>query len=362
MKVLYTNFHSGIGGGHDTYIISLLKNRHIEAHVACPASSQLYKKLKKINYPNLHAIDFSSKPKELKSIITNTQKLIRLINEKDIDIVHTNGSPDNRMVLYASFFSKKIKVVFTKHNTHPIKGLISKFRLKYFNDAIILVSFSIKKIIPINKENKKLSVIPNGIDLNRWQPAYQDPKQVLHLVSIAGTSDYKGWHFLIEALKNLSKDEIARLKVTIVGNMPCDTKIAEVFGDSDVIKAVEFTGYLDDPSPILAVADVGFVLSNAIETISFACREMMAAGLPIIVSDYSGLPENITNEKDGWIVPTGNVDKITETLSKILKLDSQTLLEMKHSAREKAENSFSLETMIDDTQQIYNSVMLDQLT
>ena len=58
--------------------------------------------------------------------------------------------------------------------------------------------------------------------------------------------------------------------------------------------AVVFTGLLRDVRPLLAAMDVGFVLSSRLETISFACREMMAAGRPVIVSDTGGLAENVT--------------------------------------------------------------------
>ena len=43
MKMLYTNFHDGDGGGHTTYVVALARGlaaRH-EVHVAAPASSRL---------------------------------------------------------------------------------------------------------------------------------------------------------------------------------------------------------------------------------------------------------------------------------------------------------------------------------
>ena len=46
MKILFTNFHPGIGGGHVTYIVSLLlgmKATH-NLFVACPATSRLFKR------------------------------------------------------------------------------------------------------------------------------------------------------------------------------------------------------------------------------------------------------------------------------------------------------------------------------
>ncbi len=43
MKILYTNFHYGDGGGHTTYIVSLARALHGQhtLHVAAPADSRL---------------------------------------------------------------------------------------------------------------------------------------------------------------------------------------------------------------------------------------------------------------------------------------------------------------------------------
>ena len=54
MKLLYTNFHSGSGGGHTTYIRELargLSERH-DVHVAAPEDSRLLREARGI--PGLH--------------------------------------------------------------------------------------------------------------------------------------------------------------------------------------------------------------------------------------------------------------------------------------------------------------------
>ena len=118
MNILYTNFHREDGGGHTTYILSLLENSVHNTFVACPPTSMLYRILQERGYANLIAMEFPGKPKQMREIVKNALILRRAIMEHDIDIVHTNGSPDNRMALYVSLVTrKKFKVVFTKHNT-----------------------------------------------------------------------------------------------------------------------------------------------------------------------------------------------------------------------------------------------------
>ena len=358
MKVLYTNFHAHHGGGHDTYILSLIKNPEIDAYVACPETSDLYRKLQNIGFENLFPINFASKPAELANVYKDYKLLTRLIRDLNIDIVHTNGSPDNRLTLYVKMFSSnKFKVCYTRHNSFPINNAVSRLRLTKFNNAIIVVSDSIYNTLPFLRENNKAKLIRNGIDLTKWQPNYLKKGSTINLVSIAGIKDYKGWFFLIDALKRLPEDKRRRFTVSLAGDIPNQEKIDQVFAEHDVLQQVTFTGPLDDPSSLLTDADIGFVLSHQIETISFACREMMAAGLPVIVSNFGGLPENITAGQDGWITEVANPDSIAKVLTNILSMDEKALLTMKKNARIKAEADFSIEYMLKETQQVYRSLV-----
>lgn len=361
MKVLFTNFHAHHGGGHDTYILTLIKNPEIDPYVACPATSELYRKLQDIGFKNLFPLNFASKPAELCSIFKAYKQLNRLIRDHRIDIIHTNGSPDNRLTLYLKMFSlNKFKVCYTRHNSFPIKNAISKLRLTKFNDCIIVVSESIYNTLPFLRENKKTKLIKNGIDLNKWQPSYLKKGAKINLVSIAGIKDYKGWFFIIDALKLLSEEQRSRFTVTLAGDIPKQDKIDQVFAGHKVLQQVTFTGSLDNPAPLLIDADIGFVLSHQIETISFACREMMAAGLPVIVSNFGGLPENITDGQDGWVTEVASPNSIAKVLTRILLMDETALLAMKQNARIKAESCFSIENMLKKTQQAYRSLLAER--
>ena len=57
MKLLFTNFHDGDGGGHTTYILGLARGlapRH-EVHVAAPATSRLNREARAI--PGVRVLD-----------------------------------------------------------------------------------------------------------------------------------------------------------------------------------------------------------------------------------------------------------------------------------------------------------------
>jgi L-malate glycosyltransferase len=119
---------------------------------------------------------------------------------------------------------------------------------------------------------------------------------------------------------------------------------------------VHHAGMLDDVRPMIAAIDVGFVLSYAVETISFACREMMAMGKPVLVSDYAGLPENIEPGVDGWVVPVRDREAIAQAVTAMLA-DPARLADMGHRARTHAERDFGLDLFVSRTEAAYVRVL-----
>ena len=142
-----------------------------------------------------------------------------------------------------------------------------------------------------------------------------------------------------------------QIVVLIAGKLPGEEKLAQVAA-LGMLDQVVFTGLLDDVQPFLAALDVGFVLSSRLETISFACREMMAAGKPVIVTQMGGLTENVTEGRNGWIVPPESAESVARTLSEILK-NRGVLNAMGVDARGTALKEFSLATFVGNTERVY---------
>ncbi|NTS77453.1 glycosyltransferase family 4 protein [Catenovulum sp. SM1970] len=364
LKVLYTNYHDGYGGGHTTYLMALANSPLTINYVATPTSSDLYQFLQASGFNKLLPVGFARKPKHLGLLFKSAKKIARFIEEHEIDIVHANGDADNRTVYLAKYFCKRpFKHVFTKHNSHPITNFIAKRKFKKL-DGVIFVARSIKRTLGIKPLTLNHTVIENGVNTTHWQlkdepklPAdatYLDTDKI-RLTSIAGTMHYKGWHNLVNALKTLPAEIRSKFVVTLVGKtIPELRKLNWCNGDY-LSEQVHFIGFKTDPRAYLAHSDIGFVLSHEVETISFACREMMSMGLPMIVSDYAGLPDNVDNDINGWITQTNDVESIAKVLKNIATMTPKTLSQMKQAARKKAEQEFAIAPMLEKTQALYLS-------
>ncbi|WP_134531229.1 glycosyltransferase family 4 protein [Budvicia aquatica] len=170
MNILYTNFHVAGGGGHDVYIRTLLKQSTHTAYVACPKSSYLYRSLTRDNVANVLALDFPGKLSQGVHLVTQLRRLLSIITEHQIDIIHTNGSADNRLVTYARLLSRRpFKQVFTKHNGFPVRGrypngAFSKPITRLFLSASRFISPSGFRFSPIRLWSSVMASIPTTGD------------------------------------------------------------------------------------------------------------------------------------------------------------------------------------------------------
>ena len=364
MNILYTNFHPGNGGGHTTYLTYLFNgviSKGINAFIAVPKVSKLNKDLKQDSSNRVFDIDFPGKPKEIVNIIRNIRKLKKIIIKERINIVHVNGTPDHKVVMLCKWFYKlNFRIIRTKHDSFKIKQnwFADKLYGKYTDQMIVVSNFQYDQVITSDLQ-KKTTVIHNGIDLECFHPREKSEAMMrqfniqdtdIVFVSVAGTALHKGWQFLVEAASNLDDELRSRIKIVIVGNSPKDEVVEKYINQLDMQDNVIFTGFMDDIREAVSIADIGFVLSIGVETISFACREMMAMGRPVLVSDYAGLSENIDNNQDGWVVVQKSVSQIQKFLQKIKRLD---LIEFSNSANKKSKQEFGLKHFINKTIEIY---------
>jgi glycosyltransferase involved in cell wall biosynthesis len=365
MNILYTNFHPGNGGGHTTYLTYLFNgalSQNINAFISAPEVSKLNKDLKKKHPNKVFDIDFPGKPKEIFNIIKNIKKLKNIIIENQIDIVHVNGTPDHKVVMLCKWFYKfNFRIIRTKHDSFKIKQnwFANKLYGKYTDQMVVVSNFQYNQVIT-NKLKKKTVVIHNGIDLEYFQPREKSQDLIkqfniqdkdIVFVSVAGTALHKGWQFLVEAASKLDDELRSRIKIIIVGNLPKNEIVEQYINQLNMQDNVIFTGFMDDVREAISIADIGFVLSIGVETISFACREMMTMGKPVLVSDYAGLSENINNNQDGWIVKQKSTIQTQNFLQRVERLD---LNQFSQSANKKSKQEFGLKIFIDKTLEIYS--------
>ncbi len=366
MKILYTNFHQGDGGGHTTYVMSLARIlcHKSEVTVAAPASSRLLAEARELPGVRTIALEFKGRPLEQ---LRALRRLRTLLRDERFDVVHVNGSADHRLCMLATMGlgARRPFIVYTQHTDRSANSLGARVRAKWGTNRVICVcSHTFRRMKQSVFRNEDLRMVHNGVDTEKCRPATQrqaaqardsllpDGMQGrLVIGSNAGTAVYKNWLDMVAAVSSLPAPQRRQVVILIAGKLPDAEQMRRV-EELGMADQVVFTGLLDDVRPFLSALDVGFVLSSKLETISFACREMMAAGKPVIVSEVGGLPENVTDGRDGWVVPPASVDSLVQALSQILA-NRAAVDRMGEEARSTALKEFSLATFVGKTESVY---------
>ena len=366
MKILYTNFHPRNGGGHVTYLMNLMRGLagHNEITLATPASSRLYRYAADI--PAVNRVDLSF-PGRVTELAGPCKVLRRLIKHHRFDVIHVNGSSDHKLVMLATIgLSPKPRIVLTKHNDHPINSIGNWIRAMLATHAAIGVSDFISALLLKSPYRRhRIVTVRHGIDTDYFTPVTETEYQALRvkhlgsplpdkivLGSSGGTDDDKGWLDLAGALILLDPAVRDRFHVVVIGDPPSADQVARLDAIG-VRHQFSFPGLIDDVRPVLAACDVGFVLSYR-EALSFACRELMAQGLPVMITRVGGLPENLTDHEEGWIVPVRDASAIAEVLNAIAK-EPQVLKTFGQSARVKALTTFNLRQFVTETLAVYQA-------
>ncbi|CAM4401639.1 Transferase [Bordetella tumbae] len=376
MKILYTNFHPRNGGGHTTYITSLAKalaGDH-QITVAAPDTSRLFRYAGAIPGVRTVGMRFTTR---LSSWFGERAALRRLIAQERYDIIHVNGSADHKQVMLALMGMRhRPRVVFTKHNDHPLDSLGHRMRAALATDHVIAVSDFVRNMVMASPYRRvPTTTIRHGIDTDYFAPFditqvsetgsssaealrdhYFGPAWRGHLLlGSAGGTDYaKGWLDLVDAAGSLPADLRERIFILVAGDLPNDDKLARVRA-AGMQDQVFFPGLLDDVRDALACCHVGFVLSYR-EALSYACREVMSLGLPALVSNAGGLPENVRDGEDGWIVPVRDVPAIAQALTLMLQDPSRVSI-MGAAARRSAVDFFGLDDFARATVDVYRETL-----
>ncbi len=369
-RILITNFHPIGGGGHVPYIEALTRIQLYSDHIigiATPRTSRLYQYLNDINYPRLFACDFPAKiQKEPFSILKNLRQFIKIVSDFKPDIIHTNGV-DLFIVNFTSFFTLNYKIIRTHHAIKKIP--IDPYHKWLYNKRIssnIYVSNTAREISTQDGlKTANTCIIENGVDLSKYYPQSKDTNLAKQLGidqdtfcfgSIAGTAPYKRVDTIIEAAKKLKETTNKKFKILVLGDELSGQLLQNIAIENGVNEFV-FCGFHKDTQKYISLFDVGFVLSDSIETISFAAREMMSMAKPLISSSFSGLKENIVHGHNGLLIEPNNISQLLDAMEFFMDLDLDSLSKFSSRSRQYAEDNFDIRNQVKSHINLYETLL-----
>lgn len=151
----------------------------------------------------------------------------------------------------------------------------------------------------------------------RQTSKFATASEIPRLVTLSRHDPRKGLDVFIKALAVLNGKGVA-FRATIGSGGDLLEYHRGLVRSLELEQIVTFSGWVDDPTPLLANSDI-FVLPSLEEgSGSIALLEAMRNRLAVVASDLDGIPEVITSEVDGLLVPPGDSRLLAEALERVI--------------------------------------------
>jgi colanic acid/amylovoran biosynthesis glycosyltransferase len=171
---------------------------------------------------------------------------------------------------------------------------------------------------------RKLAVIHCGVDTRFFHPAEAAVEQgPLSILCVGKLHEVKGQAYLVEACRLLAEAGVD-LVCNFVGDGPDRRALTQRIADSALEGRVSILGERDRVQ-IAALLNTAHVLaapsvptsSGKREGIPVVLMEAMSAGVPVVASRLSGIPELVEDEVSGLLVPPGDAAALAEALRRL---------------------------------------------
>ena len=345
MKILFYNHQGKISGAERVILLILKKlNRsRFEPSMVCPETDAMSAETKKLGVPcqtiNQLEARFTLRPDKLLYYLASFIKTIRQLRAQIIktqpDLIHA-VSIRSGLAAITSSIGMKIPVVWHLHDElpkHPFSTLIRLFAVCFRQTRLMPVSRatgrSFRGRVPrLLGKHWCERVVHNGIELEEFEIDQTNRRRIRTelglsenelVIGIVGQiTPRKGQLELIETFARTQKQMPS--STLLVAGAPIFNqddayleKLKQTARNSGIENRVKFLGSRNDVAAIMQSLDL-LVINSSSEALVLVAIEAMACGTPIIATDVGGTVEIIEHKTNGWIIPFGDENALSEAL------------------------------------------------
>uniref|UniRef100_Q07SN0 Glycosyl transferase, group 1 n=1 Tax=Rhodopseudomonas palustris (strain BisA53) TaxID=316055 RepID=Q07SN0_RHOP5 len=226
---------------------------------------------------------------------------------------------------------------FTVHGVEtfdrwPFIGLDEKIRRAAFVVAVCSYGRGVLYRSVHHQHWHKIKVVHCGLDA-AFHDIPRRPPTARRLVCIGRICEEKGQLLLVEAARRLQQEGF-EFELVLGGDGELRAEIEGIIRRHGLQEHVRITGWLDSNQVRHEILEArALVLPSFAEGLPVAIMEAMSLARPIISTYVGGIPELVRPSEEGWLVPAGDVDALTEAMRSCLDIPIKTIVSMGERAR-----------------------------
>jgi glycosyltransferase involved in cell wall biosynthesis len=346
MRVVHVHRIRGIGGSE----------RHLLTLLPALAERGIETMLVGLDDPAWNPIDFYSglnvpvvrirSARDLDPLL-----LVRLARTLRADVVHTH-------LVHADVYGglaaalRGTRLVSTKHNDDPFRTGPFRFverGLIRLADRVVAITESLRRftVERVGAPADKVETIHYGLDglPEPWGENTLDvvPPGTRIVLAVARLTPQKGIDIAVRALAALPDDVV----LVVLGEGPERARLEQLALTLGVDRRLFLQGRVPDVTAWLERATV-LVHPARWEGFGLSVLEAMLAGLPVVASNVSSLPELVVDAETGYLVKPDDPAALARSVVQALEMPS-----LGAAGRERARHEFSVERMAGRTAELY---------
>lgn len=379
MKILHVIETLGRGGAEQALcnLIPALNASGVESHVAILYSPYTLA----VNLENYGVVVHRLNVNHRWNLLQSLNSLTRLCRNEKFDVVHAHLffatiNVALSKILFAEFLSV-VSFHQMEFDSYPARTLWSRLRkdiqsfcVRNLINKTTAVSQAVAQHYCSHLGITKPVVIPNAIRL----PEINDVSDESAKASIFRLWGYhtkflilipgmlvkeKGHIFALQAM-HLLKQKGREIQMLIIGDGPTFEQIQVAISEYRLNNDVKLHPAVpvSELFEFMLAADL-VVIPSVHEGWGMVAAEAMALGRPVVVTDVGGLPEIVENEVSGLVVPSSSYVVLASAIERLMA-DSALRNHFGIHARQRIQDNFSVEIVVQDWVRLYNDLLNSQ--
>ena len=276
------------------------------------------------------------------------------------DIIHGHNQTSFQYALLGKKVSSG-KVVVTAHGRGKADYREPEAEEWGRLDCVAAVSKAVAEEIRDLTSPGKLKVILNGVEFTSNLHTRAETRKTLGIeetcvvgIIVARIDHLKGHDTLLDACALLKKRG-TNFTLLVVGdgleraNREYQALDLQLNGED-----VRFLNFRTDVPDLLAASDF-FLLPSLTEGLPLSVLEAMSHGLPIVATRVGGIPELVTDNRNGFLVPPKEPSLLAEAMEKLI-CDAPLRIKMGEANLLRTKTHFSFDSMMASYSQLYDQL------